>query len=441
MKIAIIGAGISGNGAAYALATGSRHAITVYEKASRPGGHSSTVEIDYDGARIAVDTGFIVYNEPNYPNLTALFRELGVATQGSDMGLCVSIDGGRREWAARDYKIVTGFLARPRNAMSPRFWAMIKEIMRFNRQAPLDRAGGAMRGLSLRQYLAEKRYGDAMIEDYLKPMGAAIWSMPPCRVLDFPAESFIAFFENHHLTKWNRPLWRTVTGGARNYVEAMTAPYRASLRLGCGAACVERGPDGVFVTGTDGHTELFDQAILAAHSDETLAMLGDASRAERDILSSIGYSPNTVFLHRDERLMPRRRAARSAWNVLDWGGRDDDIAVTYWMNALQGIDRGKPLFVSLNPPFDPAANLTFASLSYSHPQYDAAALGAQARLAEIQGRSRLWFCGAWTGFGFHEDGLVSGLEIAERLGARLSWRPASYRPSSWRLPPTRQAAE
>ncbi|SEE64058.1 Predicted NAD/FAD-binding protein [Rhizobiales bacterium GAS188] len=435
MKIAIIGTGIAGNGAAYALATGSRHAITVYEKAPRPGGHTATVDIDYDGTKLAVDTGFIVYNEPNYPNLTALFRELGVATQPSDMGLSVSLDGGRREWAARDYRILTGFLASRRNAVSPRFWAMIKEIMRFNREAPLDRAQGVMQGRTLRQYLAWKRYGDGVIEDYLKPMGAAIWSMPPCRVLDFPAESFIAFFENHHLLTWSKPIWRTVTGGARNYVEAMTLRYRDRLRLGCGAACVERGPDGVFVTGTDGHTELFDEAIIASHTDETLSMLGDASDAERKILSAIAYAPNRVFLHRDARLMPRRKAAWAAWNVLDWGGREDDIAVTYWMNALQGIDPGKPLFISLNPPFEPAASLTFARFSYSHPQYDSKALAMQPRLGEIQGRSRLWFCGAWTGYGFHEDGLVSGLEIAERLDARLTWR------ESWRASAMQVAAE
>ena len=424
MRIAVIGSGIAGNGAAYALATGSDHEIAVYEKARRPGGHSATVDIEYDGQEISVDTGFIVYNEPNYPNLTALFRELNVATQASDMGLSVSIDGGRREWAARDYGVMTGFLARRRNAVSPRFWVMIKEILRFNRLAPLDRAKGAMRGRTLRQYLTERRFGDAMVEDYLKPIGAAIWSMAPCRVLDFPAESFVSFFENHHLLKWSRPIWRTVTGGSRRYVEAMTRPFADRLRLGGSAVRVERGLDAVFVTASDGHTELFDAAILAAHSDETLALLGDASGDEREILSAIRYSPNRVFLHRDERLMPQRKAAWSAWNVLDWGG-DDEIAVTYWMNALQGIDRRRPLFVSLNPPFEPRPLLTFASFTYHHPQYDAAALAAQRRLPEIQGRARLWFCGAWTGYGFHEDGLVSGLEAAEHLGARLSWRSAA----------------
>jgi predicted NAD/FAD-binding protein len=430
MRIAIIGTGIAGNGAAYALAQASDHDLVVYEKAARAGGHSATVDIDYEGHEITVDTGFIVYNEPNYPNLTALFRELGVVTQESDMGLSVSIDEGRREWAARDYDVMAGFLARRRNAVSPRFWAMIKDIMRFNRLAPLDRAKGAMRDRSLRQYLAVRRFGEAMIEDYLRPMGAAIWSMAPCRVLDFPAETFVTFFENHHLLKWHRPAWRTVTGGARRYVEAMTRAYLDRLRLGCGAARVERGPDGVFVTSTDGHTERFDQAILASHSDETLAVLADAGPAERDILSAIRYGENRVFLHRDERLMPRRKAAWSAWNVLDWRGQDE-IAVTYWMNALQGVDRRYPLFVSLNPPFEPLARLTFASFRYRHPQYDAAALAAQARLGEIQGLARLWFCGAWTGYGFHEDGLASGLEAAEQLGARLSWR----------MPPMRMAAE
>jgi uncharacterized protein len=201
MKIAIIGTGIAGNAAAYALATGSPHTITVYEKSRSPGGRTAVIDIDYEGAKVTVDTGFIVYNEPNYPNLTALFRELGIVSQPSDMGLSVSVDGGRREWAARDYKVVTGFLARRRNAVSPRFWVMLKEIMRFNREAPLHRARGDMRGRSLRQYLAEKRHGECMIEDYLKPIGAAIWSMPPCRVLDFPAESFVAFFENHPFLK------------------------------------------------------------------------------------------------------------------------------------------------------------------------------------------------------------------------------------------------
>ena len=230
MKIAIIGTGIAGNGAAYALATRSPHQVTVYEKALRLGGHSATVDVDYDGTKLAVDTGFIVYNEPNYPNLTALFRELGVATQPSDMGVSVSLDGGRREWAARDYRVLAGFLASRRNAVSPRFWSMLKEITRFNREAPLDRARGLTQQLTLRQYLVWRRYGSGMIDDYLKPMAAAIWSMPPCRALDFPAESFIAFFENHHLLKWSRPVWRTVTGGSRNYVEAMTRRYRDRLR-------------------------------------------------------------------------------------------------------------------------------------------------------------------------------------------------------------------
>jgi len=427
MMIAIIGTGIAGNGAAYALATRSPHQVTVYEKALRPGGHSATVDVDYDGTKLAVDTGFIVYNEPNYPNLTALFRELGVATQPSDMGVSVSLDGGRREWAARDYRVLAGFLASRRNAVSPRFWSMLKEITRFNREAPLDRARGLTQQLTLRQYLVWRRYGSGMIDDYLKPMAAAIWSMPPCRALDFPAESFIAFFENHHLLKWSRPVWRTVTGGSRNYVEAMTRRYRDRLRLGCGAACVEPEGGRVRVSGTDGHAELFDEVVIASHSDEALAMLPRTCEVQGRILSAIPYAPNTVFLHRDPKLMPKRKAAWAAWNVLDWGGREDDIAVTYWMNALQGIDPAKPLFISLNPPFEPEPHLALARFAYCHPQFDKTALAMQARLDEIQGCSHLWFCGAWTGYGFHEDGLVSGLDIAERLGARLSWRAPSAR--------------
>jgi predicted NAD/FAD-binding protein len=427
MRIAIVGTGISGNAAAHALSTGSPHEIVVFERDARVGGHSATVDIDYDGSKIAVDTGFIVYNELNYPNLTALFAHLGVATENSDMGFSVSVDGGRREWASREGELLGSLLARRRNAVSPRFWLMVKEVLRFNRQALADRAAGRLAGRSLGDYLAAGRFAPAFIEDYLLPMGAAIWSTPVDGILAFPAESFVTFFENHRLLHWDRPAWRTVTGGSRSYVGKLTAPFRDRIRVGVGAARITRTARGVEITGTDGGHDIFDQVILATHSDEALALLDDASPEERAILGAVGYRGNDVYLHRDTRLMPRRKAAWASWNVLQWSGRREEVTVSYWMNALQNIDRGKPLFVSLNPPFAPDPALTFGRFNYAHPQFDGPALAAQKRLADIQGRRRTWFCGAWTGYGFHEDGLISGLEVAEALGSVLSWRRSSHR--------------
>ena len=267
-------------------------------------------------------------------------------------------------------------------------------------------------------------YSHRLLRDYLVPMGAAIWSMPVDQMMDFPAENFVAFFDNHRLLHDERPVWRTVQGGSRRYVEALTAPFSGSH-----PARRRRHRDrtrrasGVYVTDSLGHSDRYDQVIIAAHSDQALAMLRDPSDDERAVLGAIRYRANAVYLHRDTRLMPKRRRAWAAWNFLRGNGRgeaDGDVAVTYWMNALQHIDPDKPLFVSLNPPFEPDPALTFARFSCDHPQFDAAAFAAQARLDDIQGTNRTWFCGAWTGYGFHEDGLRSGLAVAERLGGNRS---------------------
>ena len=428
MRIAVVGTGIAGNAAAWTLSK--RYPVTVYEREIRPGGHSHTVTIDYDGTPIAVDIGFIVYNELNYPDLTALFDHLGVETTESCMSFSVSADGGRFEWKGGGdnwWQMTGGLFAQPRNLLSPSYLWMLRDILTFNRESIEDYAAGRLAGLSLGDYFDLRKFAPRLLSDYLGPMGAAIWSAPARDMLNFPAENFVAFFRNHRLLHYDRPVWRTVKGGSRNYVEKLTDAFRHHVRLGCAVISIERKARGIVVTDSHGGSETYDHVVIAAHSGQALKMLADANDRERSVLGAIGYSPNTIYLHRDIRLMPRRRRAWASWNFLRWtrqGAAVNDVAVTYWMNELQGIDRNKPLFVSLNPPFEPEPALTFGKYICEHPQYDAAAFAAQRRLADIQGKRHTWFCGAWTGYGFHEDGLTSALSVAEALGAAAPWREA-----------------
>jgi uncharacterized protein len=426
MRVAVIGTGIAGNAAASTLSK--RYPVTVYDREIRPGGHSHTVTIDYDGTQLAVDIGFIVYNELNYPDLTALFAHLGVETVESCMSFAVTADAGRFEWkggGSNWRETARGLFAQPRNLLSPSYLRMLRDILTFNTKSVEDHAAGRLAGLTLGDYFAERKFAPRLLTDYLAPMGAAIWSAPAAEMLDFPAENFVAFFKNHRLLQYDRPVWRTVKGGSRRYVEKMISSFRDRIRLGCAVTSIERTPHGVIVHDSRGGRDSYDHVVIASHSDQALAMLSDADDRERAILGAIGYAPNTVYLHRDIRLMPKRAHAWASWNFLRWrreGAAANDVAVTYWMNRLQGIDNDKPLFVSLNPPFAPAAELTFGKYMCEHPQYNARAFAAQRRLGEIQGRRRTWFCGAWTGYGFHEDGLRSGLAVAEALGAAVPWR-------------------
>ncbi|MGO4715419.1 NAD(P)/FAD-dependent oxidoreductase [Bradyrhizobium sp. 2TAF24] len=420
MRIAVVGTGIAGSSAAWALSHGNQ--VTVYEREWRAGGHSHTVTIDYDGTPVAVDIGFIVYNTLNYPELTALFNRLGVETVESCMSFSVSADMGRFEWKGGGNTfaaMATGLFAQPGNLLSPSYLRMLGDILTFNRTSIDDYHAGRLKGLSLGDYCHRRRFSRRLLTDYLLPMGAAIWSAPANRMLEFPAENFVAFFNNHRLLHHDRPTWRTVKGGSIRYVQRLTAAFHDRLRLGCAVVGIERNVHGVVVHDSRGHSTAYDHVVIAAHSDQALRMLVAPTPAERDILGNIRYAPNTVYLHRDPRLMPRRKRAWASWNLLRWP-RDDaplnDVAVTYWMNRLQGIDPGKPLFVSLNPPFAPDPALTFGHYFCEHPQFDARAFAAQARLNEIQGLQRTWFCGAWTGYGFHEDGLHSGLAVAQALG-------------------------
>ncbi|MFP1631223.1 NAD(P)/FAD-dependent oxidoreductase [Zhengella sp. ZM62] len=417
-RIAVIGSGISGASAAWALSSSAE--VTLYEADARAGGHTATVDIDYDGTPISVDTGFIVYNELNYPNLTALFRHLNVETVESDMGFALSLDNGRLEWCGSS---LTQVFAQRRNVVSVPFLWMLREILRFNRQCREDKAAGLLTGISIGNYLKLRGFSDRFVDDYLIPMAAAIWSTPRIRMLDFPAQTFITFFENHRLIDFERPLWRTVKGGARTYLEKLLAPLAGRIRLGEPVVSIHREDGGVRIASARG-AERYDAVVIATHSDQALAMLADPSPAETSVLSAVGYRDNRVLLHRDQSLMPRRRQAWAAWNYLR-DSRDDgssDVAVTYWMNKLQGIDARTPLFVSLNPPREPKPGTLFGEYSYAHPQFDAAALAAQQALPALQGVRNTWYAGAWTGYGFHEDGLKSGLAAAEQLGAVIPWR-------------------
>jgi len=419
MRIAIIGAGISGLGCAWQLH--GRHEITLFEAQDRLGGHSHTVDVPGRDGPLAVDTGFIVYNEPNYPNLVRLFAALGVPTHASDMSFGVSIDGGRFEYSGRSPR---GLLAQTGNLASPTFQRLLVDILRFNRDGRRFLAGPAAPDLTLGAFLAEGRYGETFRRGYLLPMGAAIWSASLDGIAAFPAAAFLRFFANHGLLTVNgQPAWRTVTGGSRVYVERLAAPFAHRIRAGVPVAAVRRCGEGVEVVDAHGRRERFDHAVLACHADQALALIERATPAERSVLGAFTYQTNRAVLHRDPGLMPKRRAAWSAWNYLaaSTGGEGERVSVTYWMNRLQGLDPECPVFVSLNPLREPATESIAGAFRYDHPQYTRATLEAQARKGEIQGRDRLWFCGAHWGWGFHEDGLASGLEVAAALGCPPSW--------------------
>ena len=414
-RIAVIGAGVSGLGAAWALKD--VHDVTVFEKRERLGGHANTVTIDYDGRSIDVDTGFIVFNTLNYPNMTALFENLGVAHFDSDMSFGFSLDR-TLEWSSTG---VAGFLADPMNAVRPSFISMIRDILRFNAQAQQHLAAGSLRGLSLGQYLDQLGLGARFRHNYLLPMGAAIWSSTEAEMQAYPAEAFVRFFNNHRLMHAKRPKWGTVKGGSRVYVKAIKADLdEAGTSFASGAAAVRRTGQGVIVTDARGADHAFDEVILACHSDQALQLLTDADPEERDMLAAIPYAPNEAVLHRDQSLVPRRKNARAAWTYLREAGYQG-AAVTYDMNRLQNIAAETPLYVTLNPMRQPDPDLTFGRYQYDHPQFTAPGMAAQRIFNRIQGVRRTWFAGAWLGYGFHEDGLRAGLRAALRLGGQIPW--------------------
>jgi len=410
VKIAIVGSGIAGNVVAYRL--GREHEITVYEAASHAGGHSHTHEVEQAGRRYAVDTGFIVFNDRTYPNFVALLDELGVASQPSSMSFSVRCEESGLEYNGTTLN--TLFTQR-RNLLRPSFLGMVRDILRFNREAPalLSAPGGE---LPLVELLERGRYGRAFVEHYILPMGAAIWSTDPASMLAFPARFFVRFLHNHGmLTVNDRPVWRTVAGGSARYVAKLTAPFRDRLRLSTPVEHVRRVPGGVILKARGCEPERYDAAFLACHSDQALSLLADPSAAEREVLGAIPYQRNEAVLHTDTRLMPRRRLAWAAWNYHALADRGRPVALTYNMNILQRLDAPAPLLVTLNrsDEIDPAH--VIRRITYHHPLFTPAAVAAQSRQRELNGALRTYYCGAWWLNGFHEDGVVSALQALDHF--------------------------
>lgn len=440
MRIAVVGTGISGLSTAWLL--NQKHDVTVYEKNAYIGGHSNTVDVETPDGPIPVDTGFIVYNEANYPNLTAMFRELDVKTDASNMSFGVSIENGDLEYSGENLGTL---FAQRKNLFRGRFRAMIWDLLRFYKAAPklLDNPHSARRPdgsiQTLGEYLTENRYSQAFILDHLLPMGAAIWSAPLDEMMAFPVTRFVQFFKNHGLLRLSgRPAWRTVSGGSREYVRKLAAPLHQRIKLSTPVKKIIRNEGGIVVQDGTGQWEHFDHVVMASHSDESLSLLSDPSPEEQSILGNIRYQPNDAYLHRDPELMPQDRKVWSAWNYMatDRTDKDRRVAVTYWMSRLQNINGADDLFVSLNPVQPPREDLTLRHIVYHHPMFDAAATAAQAALPTIQGLRNTWYCGAWCGYGFHEDGLVSGLAVADALGSPAPWTATGEAPdgAGWRLP-------
>lgn len=416
LRIAVVGSGISALSCAWLLSQ--RHEVVVYEKDDRLGGHTNTVDVRApDGTITPVDTGFIVFNDVTYPNLVALFDHLGVRSRATDMSFAVSLDEGRFEYAA------PALFAQRRNAFRPRFWTMLREILRFYRDAPAQLATLTDPNLTLGDYLKREGFSEAFRDDHLLPMAAAVWSSPAHTLMDYPAESFIRFCGNHGLLRLTgRPVWRTVEGGSRTYVARLAAALGEGVRVSREATVVRRIEGGVEVLDGQGRADRFDHVVIGAHADQALAMLGEPTERERALLGAFRYSRNLTILHSDAGLMPHRKRAWAAWNYI---GVDGGLCVSYWMNRLQGL-QGPDLFVTLNPPRPPRPETLLRTEIYEHPIFDPAAVRAQKALWSLQGQGGVWFCGAHFGAGFHEDGLQSGLAVAEQLGGvRRPWTVAN----------------
>jgi predicted NAD/FAD-binding protein len=429
-RVAVIGSGISGLSAAYGLR---QHAqVTVFEAEGRPGGHANTVDLKLDGISHGVDTGFLVYNERTYPQLIALFAELGVDTAASDMSFSVQVPDQDLEWNGSDLNTV---FAQRRNLLRPAFLRMLREILRFNKLATgiARRNAEAELDEPIGDFLRRERFSLEFRDWYFLPMIGCIWSCPTDQMLRFPVATMIRFCHNHGLIQVNdRPQWRTVRGGSRQYVQKLLAALgpQATVRLGTPVRAIGRTGDGVQLS-VDSGTEHFDEVVMAAHSNQSLALLQDPSDDERAVLGAIRYHDNRAVLHTDASVLPKRHLAWAAWNYERAAGDARDqaqVCLHYLINKLQPLPWNSPVIVSLNPvrPIDPAR--VSQEIAYAHPVFDRAAVAAQQHLLSLQGQRHTWYCGAWTRYGFHEDGMMSGSAVAQSLGQRLAEDAAEMRP-------------
>ncbi len=410
MKIAVIGSGIAGNVAARELHR-ERHEITVYEAAGHIGGHTHTHDVEIGGERQQIDTGFIVFNDWTYPNFIQLLDELGVASQPSAMSFSVRNEGTGLEYNGTT---IDTLFAQRRNLFRPSFYLFIREILRFNREAPALLEGDGE--ITLGDYLDEYGYSSAFVDNYLIPMGAAIWSTAPEKMLEFPARFFVRFFHNHGMLSVDeRPQWRAIAGGSARYVEKLVAPFREHIRLNAPVERVARAADGVLVKARDMAAEKYDHVFFACHSDQALRLLADATPLERELLGAIRYQRNEVVLHTDTALLPRARRAWAAWNYHVLARQGARVALTYNMNILQTLRSAQTFCVTLNRTDEIAPGKIIKSLDYDHPLYTPAGVAAQQRQHEINGVNRSYFCGAYWRYGFHEDGVVSALNALEHF--------------------------
>lgn len=414
MRIGIIGAGVSGLVTAWILSR--QHEVVVFEKRDRIGGHTHTHDLEQDGRPHRVDSGFIVFNRENYPNLCRIFGELGVESRPTTMSFAVHVESSGLEYNATS---INRLFVQRRNLVRPSFLAMVRDLFRFFREAPavLDDPNESR---SLGEYLDQNRYSEAFARDHMLPIAASLWSASARKIRDFPIVSIVEFMANHRMLQVsNRPQWRTVVGGSDSYIAPLTASFADALRPGTGVAAIRRDEGGVTVKTEAGDEERFDEVVIAAHSDQALRMLVDADETERSVLGAMPYQDNDVILHEDPAVMPRRRKTWAAWNYFVPEAPERSASVTYDMNILQGQDSARDFLVSLNRRDDIDPAMIHAEMTYEHPLFDAASVAAKTRFAEISGRRRTHFCGAYWGHGFHEDGVRSALRVAEAFGMGL----------------------
>ena len=421
MHVAVVGSGAAGLSAAWLLSK--KHRVTLLERNDRLGGHAHTATVDCQENDdsltkiLKIDTGFIVYNEPSYPNMTRWFDNMGVVTEDSDMSFAVSRDNGGFEYAGGP---ALGLLAQPTLLLRPRFWSMLLDLLRFYRNAPAQIDLDSDQ--SLGDFLRQHRYGDAFVNDHLVPFGAAIWSTPKTQILEYPAASFIRFCENHGLLQINnRPQWRTVSGGSEQYVRAVEQELGSdNVLTGFHTTRIERRADGVSISDDTGRVVEADHVVIAAHADEALACLAQPSEKELELLSPFKYEDNIAYLHTDESHMPDRRRAWCSWNYVERSGNQEKrVSLSYWMNRLQDLSSRQNYIVTLNPAKAPDASCTFRKQMYQHPVFTTETWRAQQQLWDLQGQQRTWFCGSYFGSGFHEDAVQSGLAVAEQLGGLI----------------------